>query len=270
MRLIFCSLTVYILTTNTFFQDVNTLKNDASNLFLSNDDTSYGLNINPDLENDELWSSSDVTNFIDADTTGLFFDVDNEINDDLIASCIFPGNSDTLNRRGGELTCPNPLKPPANNDDVKEENPPDVKFRRLGTTEDLPLATPTYNMEICDPLTMGTYRTIVACDSGREEDRKPTEDPGIYVLEHCTPCKLCAIPISPFPPPLKWKNRKAIRKNCSIFVINKNQMKKKASLIIHIVDILRGCHYPHEIWCCHDLTPEVDSDEIVSFILRTA
>ena len=177
MRCILLSLTTYILTTTTtFLQDVNSLENDASNLFLSkDDDPSSDLNISPDIENDELWSSPDAINFINAETTGLLFDDDD---DDLIASSPPSSNSDTLNRRGGELSCPNPLKPAANDDDVKEQNPPDVKFRRLGTTEDLPLIPPMYNPEICDPLTMGTYRTIVACDSGREEDRKPTEDLG--------------------------------------------------------------------------------------------
>lgn len=173
----------YILTATIVRQDVvDSLDTDEPNLFTLHDDdtSSSSLYINPDFgtADDDLWSS-DTTNLIDADNTGLFLDDDN---DDIIASCSSSGNTDTLTRRADDgKTCTSPQKP-------EDETPPDVKFRPLRTTKDLPISIPTYNLEICDALTMGIFRTIVACDSGREEDRKTTTDAGVYVLQHCTPC----------------------------------------------------------------------------------
>lgn len=196
MRSFLFWVTSYILIGVTLLQNVNSLDNsDQPNLFSSNDgdDTSSSDPIMiPDLGTDDLWSSSDLTNFIDADNTEPMFD---DHNDDFsIASCSPSSNSDTLNRRRGGAgeTCTNPQKL---NEDAQEQNPPaDVKFRLTGTTKDQPILIPTYNLEICDALIMGTFRTIVACDSGRKEDRKPTTDMGVFILEHCTPCKLCSIP----------------------------------------------------------------------------
>ena len=224
---------------------MDSLENDEPNLFLLPDDdaSSSSFNINPDLgthdDDDDLWSS-DTTSFTDADTNGLVFDDDS----DIVASCSPSSHSDTLNRRGGNgngKTCTNPQTP----DDLYP--PPDVRFRPMGTTKDLPISIPTYNLEICDALTMGTFRTLVACDSGRDEDRKPTEDFGVFVLEHCTPCM--------------WMMIHSLCGNF-IFTLYKG---KWTFLILHTVDILKGCHSPHEIWCCTDLTPEMDADELVSF-----
>ena len=236
MRFIFYSLAGYILTSNTYIQAVasDSLDNE-SNFFFSSNDPSSNLDINPSLSNDDLWTS-DATTFMNADNNGLLFD-DNTFN--LIASCSPPSNTDSsmLNRRDGAASCPSPLKPPTDSD-VEPQTPADVKFRPPGKTKDTPLLFPTYNPEICDPQTMGRYRTIVACDSSREEDRKPTDDAGVYVLEHCTPCMFFF---------------------CYIFY-----WWEKAFLILRTDDILAGCYVPHQIWCCHDLTPEIEPDELVS------
>lgn len=187
MQFIIFWLTSYILIANTFIQGVDTdsLDNDQSNLFLLKDDTPSNLNINPDLGDDnDLWTSDLTTNFIDADNHELIF------NDDLIASSIAcsPSSSSTLKRLNGRDDDGDVCSTPNPPGDVKEQNPPQVKIRPLGTTQDWPLLYPTYNLEICDAQVMGVFHTIPACDSGREEDRKPTTDAGVYNLEHCTPC----------------------------------------------------------------------------------
>lgn len=183
MRFIFFWLTGSILITNLFIQAVDSFLDD---IFSSSVDDTSGLELNPDLD-DNLWSS-DATDFIDSAAAGdgLIFD---DYATTIASTACSPSSSNSLKRRGDGVLCS--IQKP---DDVKGQNHPDVEIRPLGTTKDQPLLFPVFNYEICDAQIMGISRAFAACDSGREEDRKPTIDAGVYVLEHCTPCKCWAPP----------------------------------------------------------------------------
>lgn len=130
------------------------------------------------LNDNNLWysgsTSPTVSDDDDDDDDGLLFF------DDTIASSSDVCSSSEINppfgrQRRRALLCP--------------DKDMDIEVRPSGYTNDRPSVPLRYNLEICSRYSMGLYRTRVACDSGLEADRIPTERVGNFDLDHCTPCK---------------------------------------------------------------------------------
>lgn len=169
LLLILLAFTVkYFAKAADLFDDETDIDSSLDGLFDS------GSNI--DLLDDNLWYIGSTNPTVADD--GLF-------SDDTIASNACSSSSgNPLGRRRRSLLCPDKTN--------------DIEVRPLGETKDAPLIPVQYNLQICSKFTMGTFRTRVACDSGRDADRFPTSDAGIFVLHRCTPCKGWCIPCYAF------------------------------------------------------------------------
>lgn len=134
--------------------------------------------------------------------------------------------SSPLGRRGGE-TCPNETPP------IQK---PIIELRPLGTTNDPRLLPMKSNYYLCLPDLMGYSRNYVICDSGSDDDRHSTSEPGIFDLTNCDICTsrpyffdpICADPSA--------------------------------------VDILYGCFTPRQVWCCEKVKFQTTADQRVGLI----
>lgn len=142
----------------------------------------------------QSWSDFDSTDVVLDENSDLFSTTtlyDNDIwdissttfgdseDDSLFASSRDCGSSASpLGRRAGE-TC---------TDEQTDNKKPSVEIRPLERTNDAPLLPAKSNYYICSPEKMGYSRNFAMCDSGLENDRHPTLEPGVFDLTNCDIC----------------------------------------------------------------------------------